>query len=114
MSTDAEITLAVEDALLNNRIWEALTWTYTSWPVRTPYGDVEVADKHTDPETDSYGDVVGDSDVWILFKLQGDLGRDPMFFKKFGTADSYGRVSWAGKFRMVTPKVKTVTVYEYE
>lgn len=35
------------------------------------------------------------------------------FFKKTGTGDSYGEITWDGELRPVTVKTKTVEVYEY-
>ncbi len=35
------------------------------------------------------------------------------FFKKTGTGDSYGAISWDGDLLPVVPKVKTVEVYEF-
>jgi hypothetical protein len=34
------------------------------------------------------------------------------YFKKTGTGDSYGEMSWDGDLKRVTPKVKTIEVYE--
>ena len=46
-------------------------------------------------------------DAFIVVKV-GDL-----FFKKSGTGDSYGGVSWDGDFGQVQMKSKQVTVYEF-
>ncbi len=37
---------------------------------------------------------------------------DGSYFKKTGTGDSYGRVSWDGDLNLVTPTEKLVKVYE--
>lgn len=41
-----------------------------------------------------------------VFSLNGD------FYKKTGTADSYGTASWDGPLRLVQPTTKTITVFE--
>ena len=47
-----------------------------------------------------------DQEVWFLFEIDGK------FYKKFGSGDSYGEVSWNGPFKEVYKSEKVVTVYE--
>lgn len=44
---------------------------------------------------------------FVVLNVDGD------YFKKTGTGDSYGEVSWDGELRPVTKTVKTVEVFEY-
>lgn len=47
-------------------------------------------------------------DTELVVKIAG------AFFRKVGTADSYGDVRWERQIRLVKAKEKTVTVYEFE
>lgn len=50
--------------------------------------------------------------AWMVLKV---VGVDTtLFFRKWGTSNSYGHVSWEGKFEQVTGTEKQVTVYEWE
>lgn len=115
-----EIQNAVEDAILSQGTWE--TWEPSAWSrnlsVTTPYGTVTVDEDGSKTERsdlDSYGEYEqgSEEEVFIIFQVD-DPPRGILFFKKFGVSDSYGRTNWNGKFRQVFPKVKTVTVYDYE
>jgi hypothetical protein len=46
-------------------------------------------------------------EAYVVFKV-GEY-----FFRKEGTGDSYGEVSWDGNYGPVQMKSKTVTVYEF-
>jgi hypothetical protein len=46
-------------------------------------------------------------ETYIVIEYAGN------FFKKLGEGDSYGEVAWNGELLPVTPKVKTVEVYEF-
>src|SRR5688572_20208049 len=48
-----------------------------------------------------------DQEIWMVVEYEGK------YYKKFGTADSYGERSWNGYVREVVPTEKTVTVYEF-
>ena len=53
-----------------------------------------------------------DQEVYMIFKLEVN-GTPDRFFKKAGTADSYGDVEW-DRFPLIEvyPTEKTITVYE--
>lgn len=61
-----------------------------------------------DSDTSAYAHQGETFEAHIIFKV-GEY-----FFKKAGTGDSYGEVSWNGPFRAVAAKAKTITVYEWE
>jgi len=75
---------------------------------------VQVVDKKVTYETGDidrdglYGELPQGSNfkAYIIFQV-GDN-----FFKKEGTGDSYGEVSWDGEFRSVVAKEKVVRVFE--
>lgn len=60
-----------------------------------------------DSEDYSYARQGQTFDAFVVVKV-GDL-----FFRKSGTGDSYGEVSWDGDFGPVQMKSKQVTVYEF-
>jgi hypothetical protein len=45
--------------------------------------------------------------VYVVIQFAGG------FFKKTGTADSYSEIAWDGELLPVTPKTKTIEVYDY-
>ncbi len=45
-------------------------------------------------------------ELLVVFSLNGE------FYKKTGTADSYGTQAWDGPLKLVKPTQKTVTVFE--
>lgn len=94
---------------LDDRInWSLAEDTRIGSKVRNYYGssdDVVVVDKQT-TAVESQGD--DNQSVWIVVKVDG------RFYKKHGTGDSYGEVSWNGFLKEVFPKEKTVVAYEYE
>ena len=50
--------------------------------------------------------------AWMVLKV---VGVDKtLFFRKWGTSNSYGHVAWDGKFEQVTGTEKQVTVFEWE
>lgn len=50
--------------------------------------------------------------AWMVLKV---VGVDKtLYFRKWGTANSYGSVSWHGKFEQVTGTEKQVTVFEWD
>lgn len=55
-----------------------------------------------------YDESQGDDDrpVFMVFDYRGG------FYKKEGTADSYGRVQWNGPVKKVVPVTKTVETFE--
>lgn len=111
-----EYTFAVEDELLKGRRWEDVVFgllsTYQSGSIELPsFGKVEVEKRNTErSDINSYGEYEQDSteEIYVILKIAGK------FYKKLGTADSYGRATWDGKFREVVPVTKTVQVYEWE
>jgi hypothetical protein len=50
--------------------------------------------------------------AWMVLKVVGP--DKTLFFRKWGTSNSYGHVSWEGRFEQVTGTEKQVTVYEWE
>jgi hypothetical protein len=46
-------------------------------------------------------------DTYVVIEYSGN------FYKKSGSGDSYGEISWDGELLPVVPKVKTVQVYEF-
>lgn len=97
------------------RDWSAYESTY-SFPGGKTFnipglGDVKLVKKSTEcGSLDSYGDIPSgvEFETFIIFEING------RYFRKEGTGDSYGRVTWNGTFKEVFPKAKTVTVYEFE
>lgn len=49
-------------------------------------------------------------ECFVVLKFEGPDGK--LYFRKNGTADSYGRVSWNGLFQEVKAVTKEVTVFE--
>jgi len=109
----ASALLAIKDWVENKGGWDIFVsdrysaFTAGNYPVL-------VVDKKTTYET---GDIDRDGlydelpqgstfQAHIVFQV-GDN-----YFKKTGTGDSYGDVSWDGDFRLVTVKEKIVKVYE--
>jgi hypothetical protein len=62
-----------------------------------------------DIDLDYYGELPQGTEFEVFVVLQ--VGENA-FFKKTGTGDSYGRVSWDGEFKNVTPREKKVLVFE--
>lgn len=82
---------------------------YTKWA--GPIGltaTVEVVGASDD--YDESFDRDNDRVAYIIFKIVD--GDKTLYFRKAGTANSYGDVSWDGLFEDVTPVEKTVTAYE--
>lgn len=59
-------------------------------------------------ETSSYSHQGDTFEAFVVFKV-GDF-----FYKKSGTGDSYGDVSWDGDFGPVKLQVRTVQVYDFK
>lgn len=100
--------------ILENYTWDALLRLKRQ---STPYGDIAIVSSKTErSDYDSYGEYdQGSSEtVWIVFRLEPPHGAAERFFRKEGTADSYGEVSWDRTFREVKATEKTVTVYEWD
>jgi hypothetical protein len=49
--------------------------------------------------------------AFVILKVEGETN-GPIFFRKNGTANSYGVVSWDGMFQEVKAVKKEVTVFE--
>lgn len=80
-------------------------------------GTVKVLDVKQDERSDSYGGgeyaMGSTADASITFQVSFDDGAE-VFLRKEGSYDSYGEVTYSsGAFRQVTPKQKTITVYEW-
>lgn len=114
---DAELTLKIEDEITDKYTWATLLPMIEGGASATiPSGRLKLdreASKTNRLNDNGYGEwPMGSTDeVWMILILENTDGLS--YFKKLGTADSYGEVYWDGKFRMVTPQAKTVTVYEY-
>lgn len=52
-----------------------------------------------------------EGEAWMVLKIVGP--DTTLFFRKWGTSNSYGHVSWHGRFEQVTGTEKQVTVYEW-
>lgn len=52
-----------------------------------------------------------EGEAWMVLKVVGP--DTTLFFRKWGTANSYGNVSWHGRFEQVTGSEKQVTVFEW-
>lgn len=78
--------------------------------------EVETVDKH---DKDSWGPGYGDGeyrqgsefDAWVILKVTESDGTE-LYFRKGGTANSYGNVSWDNPLREVRIVEKTVQVFE--
>ncbi len=56
-----------------------------------------------------------EGEAFLLFQVSyQDEDLVNIYFKKFGTVSSYYETRWDGKFVRVHPRVKEITVYEYE
>ena len=77
-------------------------------------GTVEVVDVKEDTREDEYGEFMQGStaDASIVFKVTHDDGT-VTFLVKGGEYDSYGDSRYEGGIHRVTPRVKTVTIYEW-
>ncbi len=96
--------------------WASGGGTYTTFKDDLSNGGtVETIDKH-DPEDwgpryydDAYGQG-SEFDAWVVLKVTGPEG--DLFFRKSGTANSYGNVSWDKPLQQVKVTEKTVQVFE--
>jgi hypothetical protein len=70
---------------------------------------VEVHSKSDEVEYDEYEGRT--QDMWVALKVTEPNG-DILFFRKTGSADSYGNVTWNGLFQQVKAVEKMVTVFE--
>ena len=64
-------------------------------------------DDGLESETSSYAHQGETFEAYIIYKV------NDFFFKKAGTGDSYGEVSWDGGFGPVEAKPRVITVYEF-
>lgn len=90
---------------------------YTNFEATLSNGSrVSTVDKHN---TDSWGSggyegeypQGSEFDAWVVIKVESPSD-GILFFKKNGTANSYGTVTWGGRFQQVKAVEKIVTVFE--
>jgi|SRR6187551_320093 len=92
--------------------------TYSPVTITLDNGAVMTVEAKIDMEQEwgpkSYDDAYDqgfEGEAWMVLKV---VGIDKtLFFRKWGTANSYGNVSWHGKFEQVTGSEKQVTVFEW-
>lgn len=111
---------AVGLAELNNYVKTTANWDQMesdrSFPVGKTFSvggrHAQIAAKKTsytfdDLDDPQYGLTQGDTfETYIVVRV-GDN-----YFKKIGHGDSYGEITWDGDLVPVTPKVKTIEVFE--
>lgn len=97
--------------------WTSRGGTYNTFHAELSNGGtVETIDKHN---TESWGPGYGDGeymqgsefDAWLVLKVVNPDGTE-LFFRKEGTANSYGNVSWHKPLRQVKIVEKVVQVFE--
>ena len=96
-------SLAVEQLVRQLKSWSV--WQDAKVIPDPQPGVVAKVFQDIDMEADSYGDYVS-GEVYMIFKV-GDK-----FYRKNGTVDSYGGITWGGSFREA--KQKKVEVVRYE
>lgn len=92
--------------------------TYSSRSKNAVVGDLTfdlvkvIADSRDRDSYDGEYPMGSEGVIGLIFKVTASDGR-VLHLKKEGYADSYGRESWDGPLRVVTPTTKTVVEYVY-